>query len=244
MPNIIRIRDLDKEANLSGVTFPIDKQSYQQYAKRIDISDLKEYILSGFTGNNTGGTSGTSGINGIDGIDGIDGTSGTSGHSPCLELYSNSISIVIVAATTTTTTALPTTTTTTTIPLITTTTTEIPTTTTTTTEVPTTTTTTEVPTTTTTTTDIVVPTTTTTTTIAGTKYIVKFYDCASCGGSSLGSKQVVSADPYLGIGDYYLISTPVFGGTIMEINNQSGTGEDGIMPSFAAGPGTCISFCP
>ena len=156
MPNIIRIRNLEKETNLSGVTFPIDKQGYIENGKRIDISDLKEYILSGFTGGgNTGGTSGTSGHDGLDGIDGIDGTSGTSGLSPCLELISNTIRIVIIS--TTTTTAAPTTTTT---AAPTTTTTAAPTTTTT--AAPTTTTTTAAPTTTTTT---EAPTTTTTTTI-------------------------------------------------------------------------------
>ena len=44
MPNIVRIRNLVKETNLSGVTFPVDKQSYTDQAKRIDISDLKDYI--------------------------------------------------------------------------------------------------------------------------------------------------------------------------------------------------------
>jgi len=162
MPNIIRIRNLVKETNLSGVTFPIDKQDYTENAKRIDIADLKEFILSGFTGGNTGGTSGTSGV---DGLDGIDGTSGTDGQSPCLELTSNTITIVIISGTTTTTTTVPITTTTTVEPTTTTTTTSEPTTTTTTTSEPTTTTTTTTAESTTTTTSE--PTTTTTTTYVG-----------------------------------------------------------------------------
>ena len=104
MPNIIRIRNLELETNLSGITFPIDKDSYLSNAKRIDISDLKTYILSGFTG----------------------------GSTPCTVLTSNSITISIIAGTTTTTTISPTTTTTT-ISATTTTTTTSPTTTTTTT---------------------------------------------------------------------------------------------------------------
>lgn len=50
MPNIIRIRNLDPETELSGVTFPVDKNSYTENAKQISISDLKKYILSGVTG--------------------------------------------------------------------------------------------------------------------------------------------------------------------------------------------------
>lgn len=109
MPNIIRIRNLELETNLSGITFPIDKDSYLSNAKRIDISDLKTYILSGFTGTSSGST-------------------------PCTVLTSNSITISIIAGTTTTTTTTssPTTTTTTISPTTTTTTTS-PTTTTTTT---------------------------------------------------------------------------------------------------------------
>jgi len=51
MPNIIRIRNLQQETNLtSGVTFPVDNDSYTENAKRINILDLKNYILSGVTG--------------------------------------------------------------------------------------------------------------------------------------------------------------------------------------------------
>ena len=50
MPNIIRIRNLQVETELSGVTFPVDKQSYSETAKQINILDLKNYILSGVTG--------------------------------------------------------------------------------------------------------------------------------------------------------------------------------------------------
>ena len=184
MPSIIRIRNLVKETDanfISGVTFPIDHNDYVDNAKRIDISDLKNYILSGFTGGGTTGTtSGTSGINGVDGVDGIDGTSGI---SPCLTLTSNSIKIVIITGTTTTTTTTTTpapTTTTTTTPAGTTTTTTTPgstTTTSTTTPGSTTTTTTTSSTTTTTTTSTTTtttttppPTTTTTTTLPMTQY--------------------------------------------------------------------------
>ena len=51
MPNIIRIRNLNRETNLtSGVTFPVDNDSYTENAKRVNINDLKNYILLGATG--------------------------------------------------------------------------------------------------------------------------------------------------------------------------------------------------
>jgi len=86
MANIIRIRNLEQELDFSGVTFPIDKDSYTSVAKRVSGDDLKEWILSGFTGSSGSGSSGTSGTSGNDGLDGIDGTgsvgsSGTSGTS-------------------------------------------------------------------------------------------------------------------------------------------------------------------
>ena len=147
MPNIIRIKDLEKETNLTGAIFPIDNTGYTYNVRQASILDLKEYILSGFTGGTGAGSSGTSGINGVDGIDGT---------TPCITITSNSIRIVTLFTTTTTTTAAVTTTTTaavttTTTAAVTTTTTTAATTTTTTTAAVTTTTTTAVTTTTTTT---------------------------------------------------------------------------------------------
>ena len=87
MPNIIRIRKLVEETNLDEIIFPVDKVTYLDDAHRIGIDDLKEYILSGYTGgSSTGGTNGTSGIDGVD---------GTSGSSPCTEVISNVIKIVV-----------------------------------------------------------------------------------------------------------------------------------------------------
>jgi len=87
MPNIIRIRKLVEETNLDEIIFPVDKVTYLDDAHRIGIEDLKEYILSGYTGgSSTGGTNGTSGIDGVD---------GTSGSSPCTEVISNVIKIVV-----------------------------------------------------------------------------------------------------------------------------------------------------
>ena len=82
MPQIIRIRDLVNEPNLSGVTFPIDKSEYFENARQVGIFDLKEFVLSGFTGNVlTGMTSGTSGVDGFDGDPGTSGTSGINGSA-------------------------------------------------------------------------------------------------------------------------------------------------------------------
>jgi len=50
MPNIIRIINLQLDTDLSGATFPVDKLSYTENAKRVNILDLKNYILSGVTG--------------------------------------------------------------------------------------------------------------------------------------------------------------------------------------------------
>lgn len=87
MPNIIRIRDLINETDLNGVIIPIDKTGYTYNAQQINILDLKEFILSGFTGG-TGG-SGTSGTSGVDGLDGEDGT------TPCVSVNSNIITIIV-----------------------------------------------------------------------------------------------------------------------------------------------------
>ena len=90
MPNIIRIRDLVEESNLNDIIFPVDKRTYLDDAHRINIDDLKEWILSGYTGGGsvTGTTSGTSGI------DGVDGTSGT---TPCNPISSNYIRVEIAS---------------------------------------------------------------------------------------------------------------------------------------------------
>lgn len=91
MPNIIRIRNLQPETDINDIIIPVDKArpEYDQ-VRRVSANDLKEWILSGFTG---GGGSTTSGTSGTSGIQGIDGTSGT---SPCLVLDSNVITIQIV----------------------------------------------------------------------------------------------------------------------------------------------------
>lgn len=86
MPNIIRIRDLINETDLNGVIIPIDKTGYTYNAKQINILDLKDFILSGFTGTSGSGSSGTSGV---DGLDGEDGT------TPCVSVNSNIITIVV-----------------------------------------------------------------------------------------------------------------------------------------------------
>lgn len=81
MPKIVRIRNLVEEKNLNDVVFPVDKQSYLANAQQVGIQDLKDYILSGFTGSGSGGTSGTSGVDGAD------------APSPCFSTLSNSIRI-------------------------------------------------------------------------------------------------------------------------------------------------------
>lgn len=91
MPNIIRIRNLEEEFNLDDIIIPVDKDDYTEVGKQVSVSNLKDWILSGFTG----GTMGSSGTSGLDGIDGIDGTNGTSGTSPCTVLQSNSITIIV-----------------------------------------------------------------------------------------------------------------------------------------------------
>lgn len=48
--NIIRIKNLDPEHNLNDIIIPVDKAGYTSNAKRIGISGLTNYVLSGFTG--------------------------------------------------------------------------------------------------------------------------------------------------------------------------------------------------
>ena len=93
MSNIIRIRNLDNEPNVNGeLIFPVDysgnttNQGYTSNAKQINLDQVKDYILSNYTGT----TSGTSGVNGSSGLNGTDGTSGI---SPCYGYQSNSIKI-------------------------------------------------------------------------------------------------------------------------------------------------------
>ena len=90
MPDIIRIRNLVQETNLNDIIFPVDKESYLDDAHKIGMNELKEYILSGFTG---GGGTASGGTSGTSGIDGVDGSSGT---TPCKEFLSNEISIVVL----------------------------------------------------------------------------------------------------------------------------------------------------
>lgn len=85
MPNIIRIRNLVQEFDLNDIILPIDKNTYTENAKRISGQNLKEWILSGFTGT-SGGSNGTSGT---------DGTSGSSGIG-CPTYLSNVIEIKII----------------------------------------------------------------------------------------------------------------------------------------------------
>ena len=259
MPNIVRIRSLVKESNfsvISGVTFPVDHQNYDQNAKRLDMADLKKYILSGFTGGGgTNGTSGTDGQSGIPGIDGTDGTSGTDGDSPCIELISNSIRIVIVAATTTTTTTPAATTTTTTTSATTTTTTTESTTTTTTTEATTTTTTTEATTTTTTTeattttTTTEATTTTTTTTEATTTttttpdpynyYNVKIYDCSACGVLE-GSEDIKTTTTCADLEYWYSVTTAK---TFYVQTTASVNSNLRVLAGNSSGHGNCADAC-
>ena len=88
MPDIIRIRNLVSETNLDDIVFSVDKQTYLDDAHQIGIDDLKEWILSGYTGGG-GGTGTTSGTSGIDGVD------GTSGITPILEIPSNAIIVIV-----------------------------------------------------------------------------------------------------------------------------------------------------
>ena len=241
MPNIVRIRSLVKESNfsvISGVTFPVDHQNYDQNAKRLDMADLKKYILSGFTGGGgTNGTSGTDGQSGIPGIDGTDGTSGTDGDSPCIELISNSIRIVIVAATTTTTTTPAATTTTTTTSATTTTTTTESTTTTTTTEATTTTTTTEATTTTTTTTEAT--TTTTTTPDPYNYYNVKIYDCSACGVLE-GSEDIKTTTTCADLEYWYSVTTAK---TFYVQTTASVNSNLRVLAGNSSGHGNCADAC-
>lgn len=53
MANIIRIRNLLPETDLSNIVIPVDKQSYLDNAKQVSISGLTAFVLSGFTGSTT-----------------------------------------------------------------------------------------------------------------------------------------------------------------------------------------------
>jgi len=144
MANIIRIRNLDKELKINNILVPVDKDSYISDSKYITILDLKNWVLSGYTGIETYTSNyQISPINSVGGI--ISGDSRFPNgfiNVPVSQMFDMILYPVIIP----TTTLAPTTTTTTTL---------APTTTTTlapTTLAPTTTTTTTVPTTTTTTT--------------------------------------------------------------------------------------------
>lgn len=49
MPNIIRIKNLEKETNLTGAIFPIDKNTYHSIVKQVSFEDLKLWLFSGYT---------------------------------------------------------------------------------------------------------------------------------------------------------------------------------------------------
>ena len=96
MPNIIRIRNLDKETNITGgLIFPVDysgdtlNQGYTSNIKRIDLAQIKDFVLFDYTGS----TSGTDGTSGVDGSSGVHGSNGSSGISPCHAYQSNTIII-------------------------------------------------------------------------------------------------------------------------------------------------------
>ena len=77
MPNIIRIRNLEKENNLNdNIILPVDHSTYGTVGKQLKLYQLKDDIFSGITESNSINTSGTSGIDGVIGIDGQSGTSG------------------------------------------------------------------------------------------------------------------------------------------------------------------------
>ncbi len=165
MSNIIRIRNLTGETFLNNVIIPVDKDSYTSNCKYITILDLKEFVLSGYTGTETYSHSGQPNYS-VGGLLREDFLSGFT-NVPVSQMFD-----WMLYPTTTTTTTLPPTTTTTTLPPTTTTTT-LPPTTTTTSLAPTTTTTSLAPTTTTTTT--LPPTTTTTTSAVSTCYNITLY---------------------------------------------------------------------
>jgi len=112
MPNIIRIRNLDTENNITGgLIFPVDysgdtsNQGYTSNIKQINLDQIKNFALSNYTG----ATSGTSGTSGFNGSSGNNGTSGSSGISPCHGYQSNIIviSTTYVAPTALTITSIP-----------------------------------------------------------------------------------------------------------------------------------------
>jgi hypothetical protein len=127
MAILIRIKNLDRERDLNNVIIPVDKQIYLENAKKVSISDLTDFVLSGFTGTtiyylHTGTT--TVQVGGIQ--------SGTTINNWTIQQIFDVMFYSTGTTTTTTTTLAPTTTTTTTIAPTTTTTTLAPTTTTTT----------------------------------------------------------------------------------------------------------------
>ena len=188
---IIRIKNLEQELSLNNsIIFPIDKITYfNNNAKYLSITDLKNWVVSGLTK-----FDGTSGTDGLDGITGSNGTSGSSGISttglteavtilnnsgnPMILYFVNGLYISGYTALVTTTTTRLTTTTTTRPP------------TTTTTRPPTTTTTTRPPTTTTTTTILPTVTTATVTSISYTTAISNANVVTSAGSSPVTARGV------------------------------------------------------
>jgi len=77
MPNIIRIRNFEKENYLNNnLILPVDHITYGTVSKKINLYQINDYIFSGFTESSSSGTNGTTGIDGVIGISGQDGTSG------------------------------------------------------------------------------------------------------------------------------------------------------------------------
>ena len=112
MANLVRIRSLDQEHDLKNVIIPVDKKSYLDNAKRISISGLTDFIMSGFTGStmiykHSGYT--TAQVGGIP----IGFDMGITGRT-IQELFDIIFYSGVPPTTTTTTTPAPTTTTTTT----------------------------------------------------------------------------------------------------------------------------------
>lgn len=91
MANVIRIRSLKLEKDLNNILIPVDKDEYGTNAKKINILDLKSWILSGFTGGS---------------------------NTSCTGITSNVIKVIVTGTTTTTTTTSTSTTTTTVSPTV------------------------------------------------------------------------------------------------------------------------------
>ena len=81
---IIRIRDLETEATLTGENYiPIDRDDYYTNAKKLSLSNFNNYITGitySFSSGLTSGTDGTSGSSGSSGTNGTSGSSGSSGQ--------------------------------------------------------------------------------------------------------------------------------------------------------------------